>query len=336
MTGVYLVGDPPFADDSGVLDPGSADADAKVKIMQQCRNIQRQFQGGVFLGELRETLQMIRSPAKALREGIDRYASAAKKAARDASKSYRFSRKGERKSVTDKRKQKAVSKALGDTWLEYAFGARPLFSDIDDAMKALGYQDLRQLIPVFAQGRSELSVDLPSGQNVGFFGVKYREKRSGTVTMRYKGACRSEAANPTPWTRKNWGLTLDNFVPVVWELIPYSFLVDYFTNIGNVLDGWSMQSSGLAWLNRTDHREAKVEIIGMQPDDARAKNFIGDSYISSSASHNGYQNSSTVFFRSAVNGDTFGVGLTDIHFKIPGMASLKWLNIAALAGSRRV
>lgn len=326
MTGIYITGNPDFADDAGVLDPSRADSDARVKILARCREVQRQFQGGTFLGELRETLQMIRRPAQALRSSIDRYSVAAKKAARSAWK---------KNPKQDREKSRAAQKAVTDTWLEHSFGWRPLFSDVDDAARLLANAETRQLIPVQSQGIAEIVVDSPASQQFGFHGVTYTQRKSGTATVRYKGACVAESSNPTPWTFKKWGLTLDNFVPTVWNLIPYSFLVDYFTNVGQVIDGWSLSDAGIAWMNKTVYLQSKVEILDVKADQALLAAFIGAQHvISTDASYSGYQNSSTVFFRSAPS--DLSVGINDIHFRIPGVSSTKWLNIAALAGSRRV
>jgi len=77
---------------------------AKAAFLKKLIKSQRTFQGGVFLGELREALHMLRRPAKSLRESINSYHRTAKKRAR--------------KELTPKRKNRAVR----DTWLEYQYG----------------------------------------------------------------------------------------------------------------------------------------------------------------------------------------------------------------------
>jgi hypothetical protein len=43
------------------------------------------------------------------------------------------------------------------------------------------------------------------------------------------------------------GFTLKDFVPTVWELIPLSYVADWFFNIGAVLDAWAFNQSQISW-----------------------------------------------------------------------------------------
>ena len=99
--------------------PAADDTQARMAFLQHVRSLRTQFQGGVFLGELKEAIHMIVRPAQALRSAVDVYLGAAKEAARRG--------KG----------KKAITRAIAGTWLEKSYGWVPMFSDIDSAMKAL-------------------------------------------------------------------------------------------------------------------------------------------------------------------------------------------------------
>jgi len=42
--------------------------------------------------------------------------------------------------------------------------------------------------------------------------------------------------------RQAFGLDLDDIAPTMWELVPYSFVVDWFCNISDILAAWSPHS----------------------------------------------------------------------------------------------
>lgn len=66
-------------------------------------------------------------------------------------------------------------------------------------------------------------------------------------------------------------------MPTVWELIPYSFLIDYFTNVGDVLQALSTDTSGVHGLWKTEIWESKRD-INIIPDIARTRTTITQAY----------------------------------------------------------
>lgn len=315
MYGDFVLGNQPNVTPAADINTSGADSDARVAFLGKCREVQRQFQGGVFLGELRETLQMIRNPAKALRRGVDDYYRSAKKRSRGLP-------------------PKRANRVVQDTWLEYVFGWKPLINDISDANNALSDKPSRTFVPVMStRSRTNSSVTVGGG-SFSIYEWKYILDTQTVASSRYKGACVSSASNPVKKGLSKWGISPDNFVPTVWELIPYSFLVDYFTNIGQVLDGWSLHDAGIAWCNHTFKVERRQTLQSVWPVDSTTRDAVGAAnYQGASLAHQGYLNASSRVDRAAYDG--VAVSLADIHFRVPGSDSLKWLNIAALAKLRR-
>lgn len=295
----------------------SLDIQARISFVKKAQALRRSFQGGVFLGELRETLHMIRRPAEALRNGVDAYVRNARKAYRKAANS------------------KAAAKALSNTWLEHAFGWRPLLSDVDDAMKALARQNtlIVEVVSSFASADGYANRGSDTNGLAGFFLVMqrlYRTKYSNFV--RYKGAVGWESGNKASSWRENWGLTLDNFAPTVWELIPYSFLVDYFTNIGDIIDTASFGTVNLRWGTKAAVSKAELEVhvdFAMTDNPPSTKNGrVTSRHVSVP------KLSQSSFVRTPIGG--VSVGIFDFQFRCPGVGSTKWLNIGALAAGRKL
>lgn len=303
--------------DAGPVEPSlpsfpSLDLNARIKFLQKCRSSQRLFQGGVFLGELRETLNMIARPGAALRQGIGAYLAEAKKVAR-------------RNHYTDR------GRLLTKTWLEYSYGWRPLFRDIDAGMEALA--TVNHTIPDIVVGLARDTVANPpyyrtTGGGGSVLGTAlFREQWTGSV--RYLGCVAWESKNKArEWESPKWGLTLSDFVPTVWNLIPYSFIVDYFSNVGDVLDASSYGKVNLRWGVKSVRLNSSVQ-MGRQ---LTSFNGLGptESPIGASINCTLSQLAKWSFQRTLL--DSVSVGLNDLQLKVPGVGDWrKWANLAALA-----
>lgn len=287
----------------------------------------RSFDSGVFLGELRESLSMIRSPGKALRRGIDSYASTARKRARRAS-----STNGRR----NQQSNSSIGKVLSDTWLEYAYGWRPLISDMKSgaaAIKRLSSDPVEYLRFTVEAGQSKdlITPALAASESVLFLNqMRYWysvAKYVGSCTVQMQGEVRVRVENPTVFSEDVLGFNWESFAPTAWELIPYSFLVDYFSNVGSVISAWSFPRSRLTWWNRSirntaemQHRMIKRPTPNPSPSDYKIVSDSGPSFLVGA-------------FRTSFTRDQPDLGIPTVTLTIPGYG-LKWLNMAALVGSR--
>jgi hypothetical protein len=216
---------------------------------------QRTFSGGVFLGELKEAIHLIRHPLLSLRRGFDDYLGAVRALARPKTKRDReISKRINRYSDPVERKL-AHKQALSDTWLEYSFGLVPTVSDVDDGLKTLAnflnYRPPTKFISFVAEETSKLSRlrnDL-SALNMTLERVyirsnKYSERIYGIISLQNDlTAVGTDLATVLTTT----GLDLRSFVPTLYELIPYSFLVDYFANIGDIIEAACFNRSSVQW-----------------------------------------------------------------------------------------
>jgi hypothetical protein len=289
----------------------NADSQARIGFLKKVRKSQRSFQSGVFLGELGEALHQIARPASALRAAVSTYSSAAKKAARRA------------------RTPRQAAKAITGTWLEHSFGWVPLFNDVDDSMKALaGFREYigdvfkYTFYDTSREGQKQ-SIQVP-GTSVNLL-FNWSVERGVRVT--YKGMLAYEFANKAKDWKSNWGLTLSDFLPTIWELIPYSFLVDYFTNLGDVIDSACMGDVGLRWGVCSTKSWTAIHLADFQVESAWPAIW-------------GYQPGTRVALVPTIGRTNFSrvpvtsvsTNIMDVRTEIPGLTSWrKWANMSALA-----
>jgi hypothetical protein len=122
----------------------------------------------------------------------------------------------------------------------------------------------------------------------------------------------------------SFGVDIHSFVPTVWELIPYTFVLDYFANIGNILQSYSYPRSFVTWVTKW---QIENKSFTVKPFDIplTSSQLAAGWYDRQWTSSPGYRKERTIS-RHPYSGSLHpGFG-----FKIPGM-SMKWLNLAALS-----
>lgn len=131
--------------------------------------------------------------------------------------------------IGPKRKHRnKVSNAVGEAsslWLEYSFGWKPLFQDVHDGFHAIG-----QPLPggkVKGKGRENVDYHYYNG------GFGYEEHGIGQCFM----VANVFVTNPNAYLLQQVGLA--NPALIAWELVPFSFVVDWVFDVGTCLGGIS-------------------------------------------------------------------------------------------------
>jgi hypothetical protein len=307
--GLVLATSFPIPGSFGPPSTATIDSIALGQFYGKIREVQSAFQGGTFLGELAETLRMIKHPAMALRQGIDHYVRTAKRRAR--------------RERSDRRR----NSVLRDTWLEYSYGWGPLIGDVQDA-----YGILRQKGPAFREGEV-IPVYTKADQSVFAQGETFDYPIESTIhayiqnkrvdSVKYYGAVKGYPYGRELVDGTLWGLNTSNWIPTIYNLIPYSFLVDYFTNLGDVIDAWSMCTTNLAWASKTTR-----SIISSTRGPIK---LIPGSNVTSFNCDSGKLSISL----KLINRQNLGTSLPypNLVWRLPGTAT-KWVNVAALASLR--
>lgn len=134
----------------------------------------------------------------------------------------------------------SAKKSLANNWLEYSFGWRPLIQDLYNAADHLQ----NPLNTVRPKGRSKDSYMNKRQVNQPTSSIYSLDLVQGIMYAQM--GCEIEINNPNLYLLNKLGLA--NPASVIWELIPFSFVVDWFTTVGEFL------SSGTDFLGLTVKR----------------------------------------------------------------------------------
>jgi hypothetical protein len=306
---------------STVISDGVANREATKKYFRKVAAVEKSLDGLVFLGELRESLRMLRNPARSLFE---------------SAKNDYLGALGKRK----KRDPKNWARGLSGAWLEWAYGVQPLVSDIKDI-----YDGLERFNEAPVQSRMITAVGRQTVQNQGdsnhlwspsnnvqldFSGVqKYHLKQKVKFRAKYvRKTSEIQGLSKGQKFANTFGLTLNEFVPTVWNLLPWSFLWDYFSNIGDILEQSFTSLANIAWVNRTIVDESVTEIVSQLdiPSTKLSCTQVGWCFFESAEPG---PPARLLVNRIRFSRNLTGPSVSPLYFEIPG-APQKWLNMAAL------
>jgi hypothetical protein len=286
-------------------------------VLRKIDNYQRQFQGGVFAGEIGEAIGLVMGGTRGLAKELTKYFKKAKRV---------------RGKINWKIDWKRKNKQLSELWLEHNFGIAPLLGDIDDAMHALATAlnrvPRRQIVSYTARSTT-VDSKLVSSNTVGNYG--YYTQTSTTTTERM---CRVKAMIEVDVLGHDnsgfdlFGIGFSNFVPTVWELLPWSFVVDYFTNVGNILQAVTVDISTVRWACITD-RAVAIHRVETLPDQEAAKVALGNKLI---GMHGSLGTSVAKYYEYTRSPCLLQLSSSALTFGLPGLKQLS--NLGALGGAR--
>lgn len=168
--------------------------------------------------------------------------------------------------VRDKRgfdRWRDVPDAAANTWLGYQYALSPIMSDAYKATKIL-FEDQKPYVEVL---RARSALTLPTAAHIlakeGAPPRTYLRENRIVGQHKVRGEVLFTVNNPLLRAVDQLGLT--NPLSVAWELVPLSFVVDWFVPVGNLLssvvapqgvdfvDGWvSCRTAGVSYA-RTDN-----------------------------------------------------------------------------------
>lgn len=191
------------------------------------------FKGQVFLGELKETLQLLKNPL-----------------AKSIQLTNAFLRK---RKAADKNFRK--TKALGESWLEYRFGILPLIQDIGSLLELAQKQAQRnETLSYRFYGKSEgSSSDVLLSNDMGFdvsISVEEVYKAECIINLGFNQSLLNVPSEFSARLEANL-LNPDTLLETGWELFPFSFLIDYFVNVGDIISAAVASQRGVVYSSRS-------------------------------------------------------------------------------------
>lgn len=294
-----------------------ADSAARTDLVKRANAKVRGFQGLTFLGELRETLSMIRNPANALISKIAKHSELIDRKVRKL-------RRGEPK----------WREVVAGGWLEASFGWSPLVSDLHDGLQAITRWDdpRRRLWFVYGiGGREQLNQPIsvenirvgPLDADIGIF-------EDTRCTVKYRAALQWNPSSRVGF--RYWGVSLSDVLPTAWELVPWSFLIDYFSNVGDIIEGLSFNTGMLKWVDRGVERV--ITRKSLLSSYTLNSTFYGVPEKDKITSSNVTSESLDLCRRHVRREEILGFSsIPNFSFEVPGMGK-KAINMAALAALR--
>jgi hypothetical protein len=325
---------------AGSHDPAllaKANNHALTNFISEANDARQVLQSGELIGEFAELVRQVKSPGKSLRNGVGAYIRSVRNR---AVKSRRLLRR-----LPRHRRADVLTKMVTDTWLEYKFGWAPLISELDDVIDYITDKESfkrRDIQAIQGVGIAEDSFwDPGSGsamlqRTFSSPGFKARSRVISKTTVIYRGQVRMSASE-SGYIAEKVGFAPDQWLPTLWELVPYSFLADYFANVGDIIYALSFPRSLLPWIMKTTVEETTTSFCDQRPVWKTAADVVENSRtIAVIDKRVNSMGSASTYVKRVEREPYYGSLVPDLEFSIPGTAT-KWLNMAALfAGGRGV
>jgi hypothetical protein len=184
-----------------------------------------EYSFGEPLGELRSTLSLIKDPIRSLMR-MSKSFSLKKEAAKAAS-----------------RTKRQYARAFAGTYAKYQFGFAPLVRSVQDAIDShVNFMTHNFLAPQLKATRKKMSsmgttratandTNLIISSSVSGLGTFFFNGES-TVILHREARVGLYQTRPTPVSRREYnGLSASDLPQTLWELAPYSFMIDRLVNM---------------------------------------------------------------------------------------------------------
>jgi len=191
-------------------------------------------------------------------------------------------------------------------WLRFRYGITPLMADVKAVVKTLRQtwnKQETQLVRSRASGQT-YKTSFASGTcgDAPYFAIAYTDSRAQTYSVR---SVYYDKYKPTPYNEL--GFTFHNIAVVAWELTKFSFVVDWFANVGDLLYAnvprVGVESCGGAYTTR-DIKTSLIACGGVTDTNG------GDGWIFTGSCSDAYQVTDTLTKR-----EPFDVGMSGLVIK---------------------
>jgi hypothetical protein len=139
-----------------------------------------------------------------------------------------------RKKAWRRKTKKHAAKAVSKAWLTYRYGVRPIIYDVEKLLNAIMNKPALRFTATGKITRDQTTVDDLA------FNWSTHLKADGIRTTRHMVNVRAgiicEIPNPFLGLGRHWGADFTSLPGAIWELTPYSFVIDWVIGVGSALN----------------------------------------------------------------------------------------------------
>jgi hypothetical protein len=315
-----------------VVPTAQATATALARIYSKIRAEQSHLNGLTVVGELRKTIDSLRHPFVALVDLVNNHTK-------------RLEYFQRRLKGTERYRKGRMRKMIASTYLEFVFGLAPVISDTRAIAEALArYSDERNgtnLSRSKASGTGEAILaqstfvpdDLPgvSGWRISFANTTRKTTEYGVQYLCGLRASQTIDSSSNQRLLELLGFTPENFIPALWEVLPWSWLADYFANVGQIIEAGFTSTANVTWISKSVRQRTVLEFMSTVNAEATRLRMSTNGYNGSASGSGG----SYVMRRTSLTRTVpLSLGIPPLTFSLPGNAK-KLMNMAAVALSRQ-
>lgn len=232
-----------------------AENEALSKAWSSASSVMTSFDSMVSLGELRETLAMLKNPLKGIADLTRKNLYDTTGIMRGYAASLNF------KKLPKRRKKREILNRLNDQYLQWQYGVQPLKAEVDGLIASLRESNIDYGV---AHGRSTRTSAGPlsesSWTNYTLGGMACQRQiitidkvvygTSYSIGLRFSSFMEGDKEAAIR-SADRFGFTLRNFVPTMWNLLPYSFCLDYISNSASLADSFSVPERAIFYGSKT-------------------------------------------------------------------------------------
>lgn len=309
----------------------TAEAIALKKIYEKIRQEQQHMNSPAVLAEIIDVIRQFGSPFKSLIDLTNRHLNRLALERRRLSGSVNF-------------KKKKWHEIVASTYLEWSFGISPLISDTKSAAEALarweyentGEARFRKRVSgrgIDTVSSSTTSTGLP--QNLSLLSYLRTDKKVTESRVQYVVGLKGSpltASGSNERLLQLLGFDHANWIPALWEAVPWGFLVDYVTNVQDILEAGVTNTSQVVWICKTVSNRTEYQVdsrVDYALSSARSQ-LYGNTQWGGSGYLGGYTGVRTTVTRTI----PLSLGIPPLTVGFPNKER-QWANMAALLFAKR-
>jgi hypothetical protein len=225
----------------------TSEATALTKIYKKIESMQSQLNSPAVLAEGLDVIRQFGAPFSAIIDLTNRRLNRLE-----------LERRGLKGSTSFKRIKWA--QIVASSYLEYSFGLKPLISDTEDLAKALArwqYEatgESRTRTRAVGRGIDEVT-DAYTVQRAHGMGLVFDVTTRTHTEHRVQYIAGLDASAMAAFGSNDrllqlCGFNPANWIPAAWEVVPWSWLFDYFFNIQDILQSGVTSTAGVKWISK--------------------------------------------------------------------------------------